>query len=258
MATTLARFTQSACPVLGRCVRSPALRRVPSMRSRQGAGSLPCSTVKDSGWEPDGVTLQVRFCEGPGTSRRMAEILWHRRETRRQQRTRTSVYTTVRTRPTLRLLNSLRLQVSSSAEQGVRGNRGRTTVIAIGDESASPASERSAWGRRIPDPMSAPTPRRAGCANGERLRDKCRGDFSRPWVGATEVAATPTRSCGKPGTYHGHRDRRRIDLACFRAICLGPAHPRSDVGADASPCPARQRGAVAGQGSVDVNSGGTS
>jgi hypothetical protein len=39
--------------------------------------------VEDSNWEPDGVTLQVRFCEEPGTNRRMAEILWHRRETRR-------------------------------------------------------------------------------------------------------------------------------------------------------------------------------
>jgi hypothetical protein len=26
----------------------------------------------------------VRFCEGPGCNRGMAEILWHRRETRRQ------------------------------------------------------------------------------------------------------------------------------------------------------------------------------
>jgi hypothetical protein len=40
--------------------------------------------VEDSHWEPDGVTLQVRFCEEPGLNRRMAEILWHRRETRRQ------------------------------------------------------------------------------------------------------------------------------------------------------------------------------
>jgi hypothetical protein len=38
----------------------------------------------DSNWEPDGVTLQVRFCEEPGTNRLMAEIMWHRRETRRQ------------------------------------------------------------------------------------------------------------------------------------------------------------------------------
>ena len=40
--------------------------------------------VEDSNWEPDGVTLQVRFCEESGTNCRMAEIMWHRRETRRQ------------------------------------------------------------------------------------------------------------------------------------------------------------------------------
>ncbi len=40
--------------------------------------------MEDSSWEPDGVTLQVRFCEEPGTNRRMAEIMWHRRKTRRQ------------------------------------------------------------------------------------------------------------------------------------------------------------------------------
>ena len=40
--------------------------------------------VEDSGWEPDGVTLQVRFCEESRTNCRMAEIAWHRRETRRQ------------------------------------------------------------------------------------------------------------------------------------------------------------------------------
>jgi hypothetical protein len=28
--------------------------------------SLPCSTAKGSGREPDGVTLQVRFCEESG------------------------------------------------------------------------------------------------------------------------------------------------------------------------------------------------
>jgi len=27
-------------------------------------GTLPVTTVDDSNWEPDGVTLQVRFCEG--------------------------------------------------------------------------------------------------------------------------------------------------------------------------------------------------
>jgi hypothetical protein len=84
VSTKLARFTQSACPALERCAESTARRRLPHVRSRQGAGPLPCSTVNDSGWEPDGVTLQVRFCEEPGTNRRMAEILRHRRETRRQ------------------------------------------------------------------------------------------------------------------------------------------------------------------------------
>jgi hypothetical protein len=29
-------------------------------------------------------SAQVRFCEEPGTNSRMAEIAWHRRETRRQ------------------------------------------------------------------------------------------------------------------------------------------------------------------------------
>jgi hypothetical protein len=56
-------------------------------------------------WEPDGVTLQVRFCEGPGTSGRMVEILWHRRETRRQQRTPTSTCPTVRNRSTLQVIS---------------------------------------------------------------------------------------------------------------------------------------------------------
>jgi hypothetical protein len=66
VSTKLARFTQLACPALERCAESTARRRLPSVRSRQGAGPLPCSTVNDSGWEPDGVTLQVRFCEEPG------------------------------------------------------------------------------------------------------------------------------------------------------------------------------------------------
>jgi hypothetical protein len=35
-------------------------------------------------WEPDGVTLLVRFGEEPGTNGRMGEIAWHRRETRLQ------------------------------------------------------------------------------------------------------------------------------------------------------------------------------
>ena len=33
--------------------------------------------------EPDGVTFQVRFYEESRTNCRMAEIMWHRRETRR-------------------------------------------------------------------------------------------------------------------------------------------------------------------------------
>ena len=41
------------------------------------------ASVDDSNWEPDGLTDQVRFCEGPGTNWCMDEILWHRRETRR-------------------------------------------------------------------------------------------------------------------------------------------------------------------------------
>jgi hypothetical protein len=54
--------------------------------------------VEDSDWEPDGVTHHVRFCEGLGRRRGMAEIPWHRRETRRQQRTQTSAYAQVQTR----------------------------------------------------------------------------------------------------------------------------------------------------------------
>ena len=34
--------------------------------------------------EPDVGKPLVRFCEGPGYNQCMAEILWHRRETRRQ------------------------------------------------------------------------------------------------------------------------------------------------------------------------------
>jgi hypothetical protein len=56
--------------------------------------SLSQAFVDDSPWEPDGVTLQVRFCEGPVTNLCMVEILWHRRETRREQRIQTSTYRT--------------------------------------------------------------------------------------------------------------------------------------------------------------------
>ena len=66
------------------------------------ARPLSSLLVEDSNWEPDGVTLQVRLCEEPGTNRRMAEILRHRWETRRQQRTPTSAYPSARNRLTLR------------------------------------------------------------------------------------------------------------------------------------------------------------
>jgi hypothetical protein len=37
-------------------------------RFTQKARAYPVpAAVEDSDWEPDGVTLQVRFCEGPGT-----------------------------------------------------------------------------------------------------------------------------------------------------------------------------------------------
>ena len=49
-----------------------------------GWRSMTRLAVNDSTWEPDGVTRQVRFGEEPGPNRRMAEISWHRRETRRQ------------------------------------------------------------------------------------------------------------------------------------------------------------------------------
>lgn len=77
--TTLTRFTQATCRPSGRCGEDAAPRRTPCVRSRQGAGSLPCSTAKDSGCEPDGVTVQVRLREEPGTNCRRAEILRHRR-----------------------------------------------------------------------------------------------------------------------------------------------------------------------------------
>jgi len=80
----LVRFTQMACPALR--VERGKLPAATGVACEESAGRriAPCSSAKDSGWEPDGVTLQVRFCEEPGTNRRMAEIMWHRRETRRQ------------------------------------------------------------------------------------------------------------------------------------------------------------------------------
>ncbi len=63
--------------------------------------------VDDSNWEPDGVTHQVRFCEGPVTNWRMVEMLWHCRETRQQQRKQTSTCNAGRTRPTHHILTVL-------------------------------------------------------------------------------------------------------------------------------------------------------
>ena len=60
--------------------------------------------VDDSNWEPDGVTHQVRFCEGPVTNWRMVQMLWHCRETRQQQRKQTSTCNAGRTRPTHQVL----------------------------------------------------------------------------------------------------------------------------------------------------------
>ena len=54
-----------------------------------------------------GTKLQVRFCEEPGTNRRMAEIGWHRRQTRRTQRKQTYAETVARTRHTLRMRSPL-------------------------------------------------------------------------------------------------------------------------------------------------------
>ena len=48
-----------------------------------GLRSMTRLAGNDSSWEPEGVTRQVRFGEEPGPNRRLAEISWHRRETRR-------------------------------------------------------------------------------------------------------------------------------------------------------------------------------
>jgi hypothetical protein len=66
---------------LGQARKRPAFRGS-GRRESMGFYARPIGDA--SNWEPDGVTLQVRFCEEPGTNCRMAEILWHRRETRRQ------------------------------------------------------------------------------------------------------------------------------------------------------------------------------
>ena len=62
-------------------------RKQPAFRGsgrRASMGLCAHPIGDDSNWEPDGVTLQVRFCEEPGTSPSTIEILWHRRETKRQ------------------------------------------------------------------------------------------------------------------------------------------------------------------------------
>jgi len=66
---------------LGQARKRPAFR---GSGRRESMGLCAHPIGNDSNWEPDGVTLQVRFCEEPGTNRRMGEIAWHRRETRRQ------------------------------------------------------------------------------------------------------------------------------------------------------------------------------
>ena len=54
--------------------------------------SLSEALMDDLTWEPDGVMLYVRFCEGPGTTEGTVEIVWRRRETRRKQRRESSTY----------------------------------------------------------------------------------------------------------------------------------------------------------------------
>ena len=57
----LVRFTQMACPALR--VERGKLPAATGVACEESAGRriAPCSSAKDSGWEPDGVTLQVRF-----------------------------------------------------------------------------------------------------------------------------------------------------------------------------------------------------
>lgn len=75
---------------------------VPSFEDRLVQDRL--SQILQAIWEPDGVTHQVRFCEGPVTNWRMVEMLWHCRETRQQQRKQTSTCNAGRTRPTHQVL----------------------------------------------------------------------------------------------------------------------------------------------------------
>jgi len=113
---------------IGRCAgalgASTSATGVPRKRAPGVDGFLRPSIGDDSNWEPDGVTLQVRFCEEPGTNCRMAEIVWHRRETRRQQRTPTSAYPVVRTRLTPRIFNPWPRRVSAAHSTADPDRRG--------------------------------------------------------------------------------------------------------------------------------------
>lgn len=84
--TAILPFGRQAMGRKARDAREPRTFSFLAHRARPVSHPL----VEDSDWEPDDVTLQVWFCEEPGTNPCMAEIPWHRRETRRQQRTQTS------------------------------------------------------------------------------------------------------------------------------------------------------------------------
>ncbi len=102
-------------------------RKRPAFRDsgrRESMGFYAHPIGDDLNWEPDGATLQVRFCEDPGTNCRMAEIVWHRRETRRQQRTPTSAYPVVRTRLTPRIFNPWPRRVSAAHSTADPDRRG--------------------------------------------------------------------------------------------------------------------------------------
>ena len=103
-------------------------RKRPAFRGngrRESMGFYAHPIGDDSSWEPDGVTLQVRFCEEPGTNCRMAEILWHRRETRRQTEKTNFGLTVARTRLTPRprvVFGEVFLACSRFGPFSLRGN----------------------------------------------------------------------------------------------------------------------------------------
>ena len=84
MAMQRARFTQRARSGRRADRGSAGMAVDTGCTASIGLRSITRLSVNNSSWEPDGVTLQVRFCEEPGTNWRMAVIAWHRRETRRQ------------------------------------------------------------------------------------------------------------------------------------------------------------------------------